>query len=342
MAPAVSATGTESAGETDLSAFFAAVERGDVDRTRHLVQKLGEAVLTAERAETFGSTALHVAASCGHREMVHVLIGLGAPMEVWVRGHGTPLHSAARHDKVHVARYLIERNANVEALTETGRTPLHCAAWGNSVPIARLLVKAGASVDRVEHVCRDTPLHVAVKRIAVEVAVYLIKSGADMLLPNQKDRTPLQLAVRVNSPDFWGHCDSVRRLLSRDECRSPILLAEAVQCSNLAAVEAMLRAGSSPNVSDETGTTLLHFATRYCFRRILEALLTHGADTEVQDDSGRTPLHLAACAGHEDIVKRLLLSGANIEAKDNEGNTPLACAMHAEHESVADSLLISA
>ena len=86
-----------------------------------------------------GRTCLHVAASSGHYDMVQVLIGQGADLNV--------------ADKV--AEKLNPKNlekmfSKILALElQEGWTALHCAAHAGYLDVAKLLVESGASAEVV-------------------------------------------------------------------------------------------------------------------------------------------------------------------------------------------------
>ncbi|XP_033760138.1 ankyrin repeat domain-containing protein 39-like isoform X1 [Pecten maximus] len=89
-------------------------------------------------------------------------------------------------------------------------------------------------------------------------------------------------------------------------------------------VEKHLSKGVSPNLTDNSGYTALHYACRHGRKLVCELLLRHGADANSMTKSGRvTPLHRAAYCGHEDIVSILLKNRADPLIKDVDGKTAL-------------------
>ncbi|XP_033221046.1 ankyrin-3-like [Belonocnema kinseyi] len=101
--------------------------------------------------------------------------------------------------------------------------------------------------------------------------------------------------------------------------------------------------GKDPE-GDRQGYTALHFASASSLENV-ELLLKHRADPNVTDDSGRTLLHVACSAFHLydseyadafgrepdlmdiqanlQIINLLLANGCDINAKDKNGNTPI-------------------
>lgn len=128
--------------------------------------------------------------------------------------------------------------------------------------IVALLIDAGANMDADDgYGC--TALHAAVERNHVQVALKLIENGA-----------------KLESSRKMGFCLS---------CPS----------------------GQSP----------LHYATRS--KAVLEAMLSKGANVNVTDDQGSTPLHWAVSQQNVESVKLLVNAGANTDAVDSNGKKPI-------------------
>jgi ankyrin repeat protein len=74
--------------------------------------------VNAARVDFDGKTLLHVAASHGHDEIVTMLIGQGAEVDVRANGGITPLHLAAAGGHVGVIKVLLGAGADREALDD--------------------------------------------------------------------------------------------------------------------------------------------------------------------------------------------------------------------------------
>ena len=93
-----------------------------------------------------GRTCLHVAASSGHYDMVQVLIGQGADLNVAdkVLKQWTEPQKKRNFDWTEKGKVLSE--INIRTLQE-GWTALHCAAHAGYLEVAKLLVESGASAE---------------------------------------------------------------------------------------------------------------------------------------------------------------------------------------------------
>ncbi len=89
---------------------------------------------------------LHLAAECGHREIVELLLDRGADINARANYNRTALHLAAERGHREIVELLLDRGADINIRTNYNRTALHIAAlWGNR-EIAELLLDRGADI----------------------------------------------------------------------------------------------------------------------------------------------------------------------------------------------------
>lgn len=103
--------------------------------------------------------------------------------------------------------------------------------------------------------------------------------------------------------------------------------------------EAVLRAGTLPQVQGLHSWTPLHVSAAHGHLETAEVLLHYGAWIDAVSDAGCTALHLAAEKGSVPLVLLLIRWGANIDAQDNELNTPLHYAARKDRFETAQILL---
>jgi ankyrin repeat protein len=188
-----------------------------------------------------GQTALMVAVSYGHEDVVSLLLEYGAkPDKITNHGetalgtaalrglddiaqlllvHGTDpdgaknlgktaLSQAAITGSLSMAKLLLEWGANANSLSSNGSTALACAADNGRLQTAQLLLERGALVDKCAYP-RRTPLFKAVQRGNVEMVELLLSFGAD---PNRQDvhnQSPMSLAISLDRAEivsiFYQH-----------------------------------------------------------------------------------------------------------------------------------------
>ncbi len=111
-------------------------------------------------------------------------------------------------------------------------------------------------------------------------------------------------------------------------------LADAAQAGDLAAVEALLQAGTDIDLPDRYGTTALHWATYRDDAEMATRLIAAGADVDVTNRYGATPLSLACVNGNPGIVEDLLELGALPNARAAGEPPLLTCARSGRLEAV--------
>jgi ankyrin repeat protein len=213
--------------------FVAAVEMGDVDQVRRLLQSHGDLVSRInEPMFGFKSPAVHVART--NLDLLDLLLAHGADLNVrtsWEKGgfgvleQVTPEQAAplvargARIDiwaaanlgmKAELATLIAGDPALVHAKGGDGKRPLHFA---RTVGIARRLLEHGAEIDALDADHDSTPAqHLIGDR--PDVAGFLVSKGArsDLLLAaalgdldlvgNHLDADPSSIAMRVDQDWF--------------------------------------------------------------------------------------------------------------------------------------------
>jgi ankyrin repeat protein len=173
---------------------------------------------------------LEVAGGYGDRqdprrvEIVEMLLGAGADVNVANRFGTTPLHQATSYGRLEIVALLIAAGANIEAKDEHGRTPLQEGISGFQPEAAMLLLRKGAKPDlyltgvpfRPEWVAEfldkypevvnisgpdgNRPLHYAAMKGQADIVLLLLKRGAEVGARNKAGETALDLA-RTNSQE---------------------------------------------------------------------------------------------------------------------------------------------
>ena len=166
-----------------------------------------------------GYTALHYA--CHHRigNMVHLLIGEGANMEITDSEGMKPLHIASQKGYIDIIEILLKYGADINMKKgnegeymgneSPGATSLHEVLLAfqfitNKFQVVEFLLKNGADINAVDD-NGNTPLHYALEFVnvytddqyeeSIKIANLLINEGADVNASNNKGDTPLHLLL---------------------------------------------------------------------------------------------------------------------------------------------------
>ena len=259
-----------------------------------------------------------------NREILPLLMGAGADIEVR-DADGVPLlHLAAEFDRSATIAMLLDAGANLESRDNTGRTALHAAAHSTRLSVPRVsaagaiaaLLDAGADPDALDDSGR-TALEVS-PGDGARVLSALLDAHAERMVadPNAYDEygyTALHAASRANSPGLISALLRSRAQVdARDyEGNTPLLLA----------------AGSIWRSDGTVFPRLTVHAPSYSPEAIA-LLAAAGADLSVRDRTGLPALYLAAAARETATIRALLRAGANAGARDREGRTALLFSLY--------------
>jgi ankyrin repeat protein len=281
-----------------------ALEEAFMNDDKSFIQHLQERRTEVETKDSDGKTVLHEVATCGHEEMLLVLLQGNASVDAMSTHGDTALHSAAREGHEGTVKLLLERNAKLRFKDHSGQTPLSLAAGSGHETVVKLLLEKGADLGSKDNSGR-TLLSWATGNGHEAVMKLLLDEGADLDSKDENGQTPLSWAA-------GNGCEAVVKLL--------------------------LGKGADVNSKSNYGQTSLSLAARNRHVAVIKLLLEKNADPDPKCLHGRTPLSLAAENGFEVVVGLLLEKGADPGSKDGSGRTPLSLAAENGHEKVLELL----
>ncbi|KAJ6028114.1 hypothetical protein N7540_003690 [Penicillium herquei] len=277
-------------------------------------------------------SALHMAASNGHIQVVEYLISEGADLNATGQFRRTPLHESVAHPGIMYS--LLGKGADVDAVDMEDRTPLHFAvASKNNMEAGRLeksieaLLKAHANVNAKDE-SNNTPLHIAAELSFERAASLLLSHSAQSTLMNKSKATALHIAVKhSNLPLVQVLLESSKASCELSDSKGKIPLHIAVEQGDMPILRLILDANKQVvNCKDNSGNPPLVYAADGGDVGILSALVDAGADLDSTDAIERTALWRASRDSHLKVVKFLVEKGANISVADKFGVTPLNAA----------------
>lgn len=319
-----------------MAALFGASEEGNLQGIKDLVKMAQNIDLLATNKH--GETALHMAASGGHTEIIKYLQSKGADVNVVDKNVDGLIYWAARQGQLEVIKYLKEENVSLDTQNKSGESALHVAArYGHSAVIA-YLVSEGAELN-LQDTLGDTALHSAAWHGFNQIVASLSSGGADLNKQNKDGETSLHCAAAR------GYLDSVKTLL---DSGAPINQIDKMGCtalhlacnrrhSNIAML--LLHAGCDiDTVEKESGDSPLHCAVKEGMTAVVQTMCGYGCQPNVVNKVGLTPLHIASKDGHSEIVRALLLRGANPDLYYKDGVTAEIMALAQGYTDISDIL----
>jgi ankyrin repeat protein len=324
-----------------------------------------ECATLVDETDSFGFTALHIAAGFGNASVAAALVKAGADVNIVGKCEFSALMIASGACHVAVVKVLLAVGPalHIDAKQSDGRTALHMSVDASSVPVTAALLEARADVAAVCNKGR-TPLFYAssadiatmllnaradvnaANRAGVraiftaqnaEVARVLLDANADCNQRSQKGSTPLMHAC------FSGFTDVVKLFIAEgadvdiQDDFVPTLLILATNGGHLAVVELLLaRSTATINARGEDGMTALFAAVKNDLPGVVDALIAAGADVNIDTNFGVTPLMMAKDG---EMAQRLLDAGADITAATVLGRNSLAFAANYNRADVLKVLL---
>ncbi|XP_031570954.1 ankyrin-1-like isoform X2 [Actinia tenebrosa] len=285
--------------------FLKAAKNGEEERIRNFLARSSKNsnVNLNYKDKTTGNTAVVLAASRNHVNIVKMLLNYGADITL-LNDQGQSIFDLAPDSMIPMLLASVERQG-------TSHRHLLQAAWQGNLQILRQLLSSQASLDvncknadgmtPLLLVTRDVNLFEKIeKNIAekgynpLEVVKELLQHKADCSITASDGKSPLHYITHNMGP-------------------------KAKDMANLIIEDT----NSKLELSDKSNNHPIHLASRYDNRPVLLALINGGADVNARGQLGQTPLHVAAAHGHERCSSALLSSGADVTIVDDQGYSPV-------------------
>lgn len=299
----------------------------------------GDEKVDANHQDSYGATALHLAAQNGHVAVARLLLDCSASIDaVDIRGR-TPVAWASRNGYQAMAELLILRGADTLREDSSGWTALHWATMGGYDELARVLLNHTAGPARAH---RNRALVLAAEARSVGIIRMLLDDDdsserADIDGRDDEGSTPLTFSVSL------GDMEAVRIFLQRGADVNGL---DAYQnaplhwaIAHVPMTRLLLEEGARVNAKNDEGRTALHWAVQEGQEAVAKVLIEAGADVNAADENGFTPLHAASLKGLAGIVRLLLANAARADVEDVDGWMPLHAAVLRKHDAVVGLLV---
>lgn len=287
-------------------------------------------------------TGLHLAVWFGLQNIAKALLSKGCYSARERNTYGeSALSIAAAHGHLHIVQLLLAYTVEVDSRDGIGRTPLSLAAEAGYLEVVQYLASYGADCDAGDDFKR-TPLSYAAEGGHEAVVQYLLsRASVRASHPDYVGRSPLFRAAVAKQ---WG---AVRLLASHgasvdpraNDGDYPITLAAKNGCRE--DVVKLIEIGAHLNSMDGTGRTALSYAAEHSYFDVTTLLLSAGADASIADEDGWTPFIWASESGWDAGLEMLLVQCGRVCAahQDRHGQTALAIASRMGHKAAVQVLL---
>ncbi|MEO8308251.1 MAG: ankyrin repeat domain-containing protein [Pseudomonadota bacterium] len=314
----------DSANDRGQTALMLIARTANVQAARELLRK-GATVNAIET--TKGQTALMWAAAQSQPQMIRELLARGAKVDV--------VSTVAQHQRQ------VSGEPRAQHRQSGGYTALLFAARQGCLSCVQVLVEQGKADIEVSDPDGITPLNLAIDNFNFDIGAYLLSRGADPNLWDLWGRTPLYLAVDLNTVPRGGRAD----MASLDQTTSlrmiELLLAAKANTNLQLKLFPPYRSVGADRGGDQLltiGSTPLLRAARAADVPAVKLLLAQGARTDLPQIAGITPLLAAAGLGASGVdtrgtlrtepqmvetIELLLAAGSKVNEVDSQGRTAM-------------------
>jgi ankyrin repeat protein len=219
--------------------------------------------------------------------------------------------------------------------TSRGVPLLVLAAQNNNYDLCAVLLAKGADTNIPDSNNGETALIKAARNGNIELMNMLMMANADVNAQSRRGVSVLTAAVQNGDPLL------IEFLLSRGARAGGTqenMFNYAFQ-KKFVGVDAMLKTGVSPNITDANGNTPLVVAAAYGDMPSARALITYKANVNAANNIGMTPLLYAIQTKNKDMTQYFLERGADVNKANNNGETPLFWAAYYGDTQLVDVLL---
>ena len=320
------------------SPLHVAADNGSLEFYKYISRKCG----CINHVRDDGITAIHMAASAGHIEILTFIIDnlqdqnqSAASSRIDTVPHPTfgdqvhknpgnedgltPLHLAALKGHFEVCKFIMKLLTNKNPRDKNGWTPLHCVARGGNTKIYKLIMQN--LVDKNPG-CNNgvTPLHMASYYGHLEIIELIMHHLQNKNPENSNGYTPLYAAIkRGNLEVVKFHVNNLDvKILNDDD--SYTLLHSAARYGNLAVCKLLLQHSKEKNSADRNGWTPLQYAAKNGHFEICELLIENFGE---KCPNVWTLGHFAVKTGRSRLWKEIDKGLKNVRPKTFNGITPL-------------------
>ncbi|KAL7462679.1 hypothetical protein ACHAXS_003053 [Conticribra weissflogii] len=236
-------------------------------------------------------TALHVASSEGHLDVVKFLVAKGAKINRSDRWGGSPLDDAHRHRHAAVASFLRSRGARTGSTNVT--TNLIAAAAAGDIEEVKMLLLGNEAITTVSNGIANSNGDGA-KSTGDYLSVSLA-NGRSLATPGHGEFKTRGMSLDVSEPSVLAAASTVD--ISKGDYDKRTALHLAAGEGHVDVVEFLCRHGADVNARDRWGGKPLDDALQKGNERVADVLRKFGATSAEDDDGGGDIAALHGSAG---------------------------------------------
>ncbi|CAG2234201.1 unnamed protein product [Mytilus edulis] len=264
----------------DTIRFYLACKKGDITTVNSLIE---QPIKVNSNDNEFNHSALHVACSNGHSNIVKILLNKNCDINIRDKYGATSLFISSFLGRTDIVKLLLDYEAHVNTIDIFGDTPVLVASMKGQIEIVRLLLtyKCDANIRNRRN---ETALYNASRAGNTDIVKLLIEHTDHLDMTNKDNETALYVASRD------GNADIVHLLLQKhcnqDICNIDDKIPLLIACHNdhIQVVKLLLQNYWDQNIFyDNLGNALFISCTENRIH-IMRLLLQHIYDHKKQKD----------------------------------------------------------
>ncbi len=185
--------------KSPLGVLFDLTERGDLQKMIEYFKKNNQYLTDIlNLVDTNKKSLLHIAAKCGHSDIVQFLISKNFSVYVRDKFLRTPLHLACQFGRLNCFNVLLKNKSEILSKDSIGRNCLHYASCSNNPEIVKIILNKAPDLINDIDIYGRTPLHYAIwngTNAQIDIIKLLIKGKCDVNCVDEEKMTPLHFAA---------------------------------------------------------------------------------------------------------------------------------------------------
>ena len=297
-----------------------------------IIKQLLDQGTDIQATDSNGNSAMHRAASKGHRETVKLLIKRGGNIDAVNHRNESPLYLAAASGQLKTVNLLVKRGADTSIIAKNKTSAL-------SVAIVNRHQKSALALSRgsLDKVSIHRALLLAIQNKMESLSVQLIKIDDHLDKVDSKKRSALWYSADLGmSKTTTALIENKQIPINLADTNGYTALASAVTRGHLDITQLLIDSGASVKTLTGEKNTILMLSVLSRNEKVTKFLLTGKPDINAKNIAGDTALMLAAANGLQKIVNSLIRAGANPQIRNLDDQNAYQIAIDSGHNQTAN------
>lgn len=284
--------------------------------------------------DMFGDTIFHTAAMTDlYDDILELFVTAGGDVNIRNKKGNTALSTAIEHNLKHQVKFYVNHGADIHAEDSSHLTP-YTRVLNSTDGLFEAMITS-SNINSVDSE-GNTPLLIALqKNASLEKIKYLIDLGTNVNARNREGNSALYYAVLNDNREIGMMllAQNANIFSANNKDISPLKLALTTSSNE------WLINSNTIIKTDGSGNTALHYAADWKLSKASAWLIQKGAAVNARNANGQTPLFNAAKSNAVNTITVLVNKGADINSRDTLGSTPLHAAVRWNATKAADKLI---